>query len=241
MERHGLAEAMAETQRAHPRLMQTLASMSDAQVQEPSLLPGWSRGHVATHIARNAESHVRMLEGARRGERLEQYVGDATGRAAAIDEGASRSAADLLHDVETSALRLFMLWRDVPDTVWDQQLRAIGGDQTAWKLVFSRWRETEIHNVDLGLGYRPADWPRRFVVVTLPHVASSLDHRVPRDTTIELRATDVDFSERFGRGPTTTSVHAPGHVLLAWVAGRPVDHQEVDVVEGELPELGPWA
>ena len=30
-------------------------SWSDADVRAPSLLPGWSRGHVLTHIARNAD------------------------------------------------------------------------------------------------------------------------------------------------------------------------------------------
>ncbi len=41
----------------------------------PSLLPEWSDGHVLTHLARNADSVVRRMEGAARGELVDQYPG----------------------------------------------------------------------------------------------------------------------------------------------------------------------
>jgi maleylpyruvate isomerase len=34
--------------------------------------------------------------------------------------------------------------------------------------VFSRWREVEVHHVDLGLGYSPRDWPADLVALWLP-------------------------------------------------------------------------
>ena len=54
----------------------------------PSLLPEWTRGHVLTHIARNADSFVRVLEAARRGEVVTQYEGGVAGRNADIEAGA---------------------------------------------------------------------------------------------------------------------------------------------------------
>ncbi len=36
--------------------------LGDDQWQEPSDLPGWTRAHVATHIARNAEAFVAAVE-----------------------------------------------------------------------------------------------------------------------------------------------------------------------------------
>ena len=36
------------------QLLETAARFTDAEVHEPSLLPNWSRGHVLTHLARNA-------------------------------------------------------------------------------------------------------------------------------------------------------------------------------------------
>jgi maleylpyruvate isomerase len=44
-----------------------------------------------------------------------------------------------------------------------------------------RWREVELHHVDLGLGYTPADWPDEFVHLVLPEMIDGLarraDHR----------------------------------------------------------------
>jgi maleylpyruvate isomerase len=41
--------------------------------------------------------------------------------------------------------------------------------------VFSRWREVEVHHVDLGLGYTPERWPPDLVQMWLPRVLRRLD------------------------------------------------------------------
>jgi maleylpyruvate isomerase len=43
--------------------------------------------------------------------------------------------------------------------------------------VFSRWREVEVHHVDLGLGYEPTDWPAELVARWLPTVVRELPDR----------------------------------------------------------------
>jgi maleylpyruvate isomerase len=48
-----LLEEVAASQRA---LESTLETLTDQQAREPSRLPGWSRGHVVTHLARNADA-----------------------------------------------------------------------------------------------------------------------------------------------------------------------------------------
>ena len=35
-------------------LIMGVGGLTDADPREPSLLPGWTRGHVLTHLARNA-------------------------------------------------------------------------------------------------------------------------------------------------------------------------------------------
>jgi len=42
-------------------LIGDVGRLTDADVREPSLLPGWTRGHVLTHLARNAEGGARLL------------------------------------------------------------------------------------------------------------------------------------------------------------------------------------
>ena len=48
-------------------LIDDVDRLTDAGAREPSLLPGWTRGHVLTHLARNAEGGVRLLAWARTG------------------------------------------------------------------------------------------------------------------------------------------------------------------------------
>src|SRR5579883_2263142 len=88
------------------RLLETIDGLTDDDARRPSLLPGWSVGHVLTHIARNADGNRRMAEGAARGESLAQYPHGAAGRAADIEAGAGRPAADLIADVRDSAAAL---------------------------------------------------------------------------------------------------------------------------------------
>src|SRR3954447_5779943 len=91
---------------AHATLSTALSGLSDERARQPSLLPGWSVGHLLTHIARNADSVVRRFEGAIRDEVVDQYAGGPAGREAEIEAGAHRSAADLVDDVRRTAAAL---------------------------------------------------------------------------------------------------------------------------------------
>src|SRR3954453_22140737 len=55
------------------RLLGETISVTDEDWRAPSRLPGWSRGHVATHIARQADGLVRLTEWARTGTRSDMY------------------------------------------------------------------------------------------------------------------------------------------------------------------------
>jgi maleylpyruvate isomerase len=56
------------------RLLATATALGDAQAREPSLLPGWTRGHVLSHIARNADGMVNLLNWARTGTETPMYA-----------------------------------------------------------------------------------------------------------------------------------------------------------------------
>ena len=58
---HSLDRLAAATE----RLLATATALGDAQVREASLLPGWTRGHVLTHLARNADGMINLLSWAR--------------------------------------------------------------------------------------------------------------------------------------------------------------------------------
>lgn len=54
--------AMALCRAAQARLMGRVRSLAAERARQPSRLPGWSVGHVLTHLARNADAHTRRLE-----------------------------------------------------------------------------------------------------------------------------------------------------------------------------------
>src|SRR3954470_8521222 len=91
---------------SHATLERHIAGLTDEVARQPSLLPDWTVGHVLSHIARNADSVVRRLEGAARGVVVDQYVGGPEGRATEIEEGAGRPATDLAADVRRTALEV---------------------------------------------------------------------------------------------------------------------------------------
>jgi maleylpyruvate isomerase len=163
---------------AHARLEQAIGGLTDEQARRPSLLPGWTVGHVLTHIARNADSVVRRLEGAVAGEVVPQYPGGFEGRAAEIEAGAGRSAAELIADVVASDAAVDELAAAVAEEVWDRPTVGITGvESPASFMLFSRWREVEVHHVDLGLGYQPSSWPPELAEAWLPDLLAGLPGR----------------------------------------------------------------
>jgi maleylpyruvate isomerase len=180
---------------SHRRLQDTLGDIDDETVRGPSRLPGWTVGHVLTHLARNADSHARIIRGARAGDHLEQYAGGRDERAEAIEAGAGRHASALVDDVVTSFLTLEDEWDRAAPEVWQDGYGLSSG--VVWPcrdLPFFRWREVEVHHADLGLNYDVTDWPEAYVGAEL---AVALD-------TLPARLVDQGSRAR----------------LLAWLLGR---------------------
>ncbi len=206
-DRVDLYEVIAHCRAAHQRLFDTISPLTDAEVARPSGLPGWTVGHVLTHLARNADSHVRMLEAAARGEAVEQYPGGYAQRAADIEAGAGRRAAAIRHDVTTAAGALERTWDGMSTEAWDGHGLARGSPWPCREMPYHRWREVEIHHADLALGYGPGDWPEDYV-------------------RLELARTVVSLPER---------IAAPGdrRRLLAWLLGRADQPHRLTLAEWE--------
>jgi maleylpyruvate isomerase len=171
-------ESVERLRHAQDRLLERLADLTDEIARRPSLLPDWSVGHVLTHVARNADSVVRRLEGAARDEVVDQYPGGLAGRTADIEAGAGRSAVDLLADVRITGRAVEAAATKLPAEAWQRLSRSVGGGLLPAEAVLrSRLREVEIHHVDLGLGYRPQDWPDEFVAETLTRELARLPVR----------------------------------------------------------------
>jgi maleylpyruvate isomerase len=149
--------------RAFALLAAAIAPLTDEDARGQSRLPGWSRGHVLTHIARNADGLRRIVEGVARDEVVDQYPGGAEQRTNEIEAGADRSVAELRADVvETNGL-LVAAWADLPDGTWDRMMHARTGLVPARAGVTRRWREVLVHLVDLDAGVGAGDLPPDYV------------------------------------------------------------------------------
>ena len=60
--------------RADQALVRTVDALTDADHAGPSLLPGWTRGHLVAHLALNAEALGGVLHGAHLGQPQPMYA-----------------------------------------------------------------------------------------------------------------------------------------------------------------------
>jgi maleylpyruvate isomerase len=219
-------------------LLRTLDRLDDASMARPSLLPGWTRGHVVTHIARNADAMVNLLTWARTGVETPAYASQEV-RGADIEAGAGRTADDLRADVVRSHDRFHDAAGKLSAEEWRRPIRW-GRDNIetyGWMVPVLRESEVEIHHVDLDAGYTPAHWSAPFVARTLARCARDFSGR-SGGPDVTLRATDTEAAWQIGNGRVVVS--GPSPALLAWVLGR-TDGAGLRVEpSGPLPLLGAW-
>jgi maleylpyruvate isomerase len=204
---------------ATDRLLETAAAFGDADVRQPSLLPGWSRGHVLTHVARNADGGTRMLTWARTGLETPEYP-SVRARAEEIEAGSGRPATALTADVRDSASRFADAYAAMPEEAWSRLLRWTSGrERPAYRAADARLTEVLVHHVDLRAGYQPCDWPADFVAGFIADVIAAFAGRtgVP---SLQLIASDTGAEYRLGGPGGALVVRAEQASLLAWLLGR---------------------
>lgn len=233
--------ALDEAAAATDRLLASVDQLDDATLRQPSLLPDWTRAHVLTHVARNADGLANLVRWAVTGEETPMYAGGREQRDRDIAAGAERHIGDIRLDVNDSAERLLEAFADFPDEAFDREVRfSSGAISTGWELPLMRTREVEIHHVDLRLGYTPAHWSAPFVTRTLDQLAPLfLDSR---DAPVrELRATDSAARWQVGQDPSGRILVGPQNALLAWLTGRSTgDGLDVEP-DGPVPPAPVWS
>jgi maleylpyruvate isomerase len=200
------------------RLLGGTISVPDDDWRGPSLLPAWSRGHVATHIARQADGLVRLAAWARTGIRTEMYASPDQ-REDEIQAGALRSGLELQVDLDTSERQLEEAFEAVAEAdAWDAVVELRGGLQVPARLLpLARLLEVTLHHVDLDVGYTVADVDASTADWLLEWSAFRLRERddFPR---LELVSPTTRMTVgSSGRGRTVRGSSAD---LLGWLTGR---------------------
>ncbi len=221
-----LDSTIAGMRAAQRRLDEHLANefdrgrLNDLSVREPSRLPGWTRGHVLTHLARNADSMTRAFGAARRGDVAERYPGPEGTRDADIEAGANRGAAELLSDVLDSASALDNALSLMTDLAWHGSWRAGSVEGHVAELPWKRWREIELHHGDLALsGFGVDQWSDDFVSLECAHLGLDEDDRSV-------------MSERLGRQRSDPAAWTAATLESGW--RRPFGREEIKALDRAL-------
>lgn len=236
------AAALSEVGRATDRFLASAGRIDDNGVGEPSLLPGWTRGHVITHVARNADGLVNLLSWARTGIETMPYA-SREARDADIENGAGRPVSEQLADVRDSAARFAAAAAEVPADRWDVIVRWNPETERPARAVLSaRLREVEIHHVDLDLDYTPAHWHEDFSGRVLDGATRAMTAAGDAPA-VRLHAVDTDRSWHLGgAGADSPVVDGPQAALLGWLIGRSTgDGLTVEPHGSPLPTPPPWS
>jgi maleylpyruvate isomerase len=230
--------ALDETVHATTRYLDALTVLDDESVRRPSVLPGWTRAHVITHVCRNADAIAHALRGAQSGRDAWLYASQES-RDADVEAGAGRSAAELRDDAVASWGRLGEAANELHASRFDAPVSRLPGDAAfpARELFAMRRTEVEVHHADLNLGYSPADWPADFSTGLIERRRNELSELPDGGPAMVLSATDVDGLWEFGRGPGP-QIHGTAGELAWWLVGRP--GTGLTCSTGDLPVLGRW-
>ncbi|MFJ6567215.1 maleylpyruvate isomerase family mycothiol-dependent enzyme [Streptomyces sp. NPDC091292] len=224
---------LASVRDATERLLTAAAKMDNASLAEPSRLPGWTRGHVLAHLARNADALVNVFTG-------RPMYASAAARDGDIDRDAPRELAVQLADVRESAAR-FLAATDGPAD-WSRTVELRNGvTDSASRIPFRRLAEVELHHVDLGIGYELEDLPAEFTQQEINFLAERF--RGHADVPAVLIRQDDGRAIPTGRhsaedtadGEPVTVVGRQAD-LLGWLAGRR-DGSGLTATGGPLPAL----
>ncbi|MEV6262411.1 maleylpyruvate isomerase family mycothiol-dependent enzyme [Streptomyces sp. NPDC051784] len=223
------ARDLEAVREATDRLLGAMGSTDDGTVAEPSLLPGWSRGHVLAHLSRNADALVNVLQG------RPMYASSET-RDADIERDAPRPLAAQLEDLRESGAA-FLAAADEPAD-WSRTLTLRNGvTDSASRLPFRRLVEVELHHVDLGVGYTLEDLPDEFVTRENDFLAERFAGHPGVPPTTAVAPDGRVWTTGGGEGaPVTVRGTAPE--ILGWLCGRR-DGSALTVEGGALPALPP--
>ena len=136
-----------------------LARLTDAELDAPSLLPGWTRKHVVVHVHHNAEALRRLVRWAATGVEHRMYQ-DERQRTDEIEASVQLPAARVRALVAQSADALSADLDALSPHAWSRLVvTAQGRTVAATEIPWMRAREVAVHAVDLAAGVVFADLP----------------------------------------------------------------------------------
>ncbi|MGW7353242.1 maleylpyruvate isomerase family mycothiol-dependent enzyme [Streptomyces sp. NPDC054784] len=199
---------------ATARLLTAVEALDDAALRAPSRLPGWTRGHVLAHLARNADALLNVLSG------RPMYV-SGQARDADIERDAPRTPDAHAADLRAAAARLDAAFAAEDEKSWGRTVELRNGvTDLAAAVPFRRRIEIELHHVDLGLGYAVDDLPADFVARETATMARRFHAHPDVPEAVELRAEDGRTWRTGAPAGEPVVVTGTPAALTGWLTGR---------------------
>ena len=219
-----LLESLLQARRGTAFFARKLNELTDADLDGPSLLPGWTRRHVTAHIGYNARAIARLIEWAATGVETPMYASTEI-RDHEINFGATLPPIALRHLFDHSAVHLNVEWRDLPAEAWHNKVKtAQGRTVPAEETVWMRTREVWTHAVDLDNGATFTDIPVPVLARLLKDITSAWATR-GTDTGLLVKVTDqqpeIEFGDAGADAPLAISGPLAG--VVRWATGRGTD------------------
>jgi maleylpyruvate isomerase len=213
--RDRLVLALQGTARASAQL----TAVTDDQLDEDSLLPDWTRKHVAAHLSYNAKALGRLLDWAATGVPNPMYD-SMSQRNAEIAQGAALPGATVRQLYASTAAQLTDKWQTLPQNAWAAEVltahnRVVPASETIWM----RTREVWIHAVDLNTGVRFDDIPAVILRSLLEDIVASW-RRSEDGGSCTYDITSRETSISLGGKPDARTVSGSLAGVVRWASGR---------------------
>ncbi|MCI5825195.1 MAG: maleylpyruvate isomerase family mycothiol-dependent enzyme [Arcanobacterium sp.] len=222
-------------------MVRAVDSVSDEELSEPTLLPGWSRNMLIAHLGYNALAVRRLTEWGRTGVENRMYATDRQ-RQEEIDSGATMSGAELRELVHTAVAQLDAAWEGLDNAAWgamvvSAQGRDIPVSETAWM----RAKEVWVHTIDLDKGGSFRDFPAPMLTDLIDDVQAKwrLRSETP-NITIEVTDRPGTAYEHLEIGKGGPLVRATAADMAQWLTGR--GYRQLSVLEAPMgvPNIPRW-
>jgi maleylpyruvate isomerase len=195
-------------------LVTTAASLDDKTIRQDSLCPGWTRAHVLSHLARNADALGNLVGWAKTGTPVAMYE-SLEAREADIETGSTRDAAEILADLESASARFASRAAGLsgPPEICQVETRA-GNKVRGAQLPTLRLLEVVFHHVDLNAGYTFAEADPGLV----KRAISNAVERMRASGEVPALSLAGDDGETWSIGEDATDVTGSNPALLLWLA-----------------------
>ena len=193
---------------------------TDEDLIGDSLLPGWNRAFVISHVSANAQAIGRLLHWARTGIETPMYS-SMEDRDREIASGADLPLADLTSWFVDSDRAVQQAFSDLPSDAWSHTVvTAQGREVPAEETLWMRSREVCIHAVDLAMGITFNDLPQGFLTRLVTEACARHSANPAMEMTVLVTTDDQQNSWTIqGEGDTAT-VSGTLPDIASWLVGR---------------------